>query len=72
MSATWTTNTKSGRLGDDLGLEGRQMLGALAIQGDFDQGREAGSELVRRQQRDAALDHAGIDQALDAAQTGGR
>ena len=48
------------------------MLGALPIQGDFDDCAEAGAKLFMRQQGNAALDHAAVDEALDAPQTGGR
>jgi hypothetical protein len=53
-------------------LEFRLSFRALVIERDFDDRGQHGADLVRRHDRDLALDHAGIDQALDAAQASRR
>ena len=53
-------------------LEGGQMLGALAVQRDLDDRAQAVAQPLVRQQRHAALDHAGLHQPAHAAQCGGR
>ena len=59
------------RLLHGAGLEGVQVLGALAVQRDLQDGGQAGAQFVGRQDGHAALDDAGVHQALHAAQAGG-
>ena len=60
-----------GRLGDRSRLELGQRLGRLAIERDLDDRRQPMAQRLGREQRNAALDDAGFDERLDAAQAGG-
>src|SRR5690349_8965602 len=60
------------RLGDRARLERGEGLGALAIEGDLDDRRQARPAARRREDRDTPLDDPTLDEALDATQAGGR
>ena len=65
-----------GIVGHGAGFKGVQVFAALTVQRHFHQRGQAvaqrGAQLVTVEHRDLPLDPAAIDQALDAAQAGGR
>ena len=86
MSRVYSTSTKSGPgetpallhggFGHGAGLEGVELLGALAVQRHLGDAGEPvalqGGQAVGLEDGDLALDEARVLQALDAAQAGGR
>ena len=61
-----------GPLGKRARLEGLDVLGALPVEADFGERRQAGAQALLRQDGHPPFDHAGIDQPLHPAQAGGR